>query len=511
MYGAVANDDSVEITTTAATTTAYRKESNKFTYFLMGAFGGLVVALAASHFYQNENEPFHPTPSSSTGSLMKPSLSQRGASLGLVREDLPLFAKATEDAFDPQLNPQGYLVMLVAENKLMWKEMAKKIEDTQAARPIPQWIFNYGAMTGEVSFKQAMAKTMQHWIKAPVNPDNLQFQDGAGSMLSQISFILTDPGDAVLTAAPGYMAFAIDFKIYAGANIQWIHSDAENGYVPTVEQLDQGYSKAVEAGNRPRIFVICQPQNPTGVIFSKEDMSTMIDWALSRQLHIVSDEIYALSTFPGYHTISAADIMHEKYPNRTDFMGEYVHVIAGLSKDWGMSGFRIGSLFSHNVDVLAALDAIGYYHSPSRYTQFALQGIFDDDEFVRWYISENRKRLHETYQALGTALSLIDVPLLPSHGGIFGWADFSAYILEGQTEYDLWIELFDKAKIALTSGKSCEANKPGLFRIVYGWPEGGVYAMEELGRRLVSWKAAREATDHIYLAVDHPLKDILAS
>jgi aspartate/methionine/tyrosine aminotransferase len=401
--------------------------------------------------------------------------------------------------------------MLVAENKLMSKEMARKIEQVQAARPIPTRIFNYGSMGGDLGFKQSMAAMMQHWIDAPVHPDFLQFQDGAGPMLSQIAFILTDPGDAVLTAAPGYMAFASDFGTYAGAKFYWIDTDADQGFIPTIQQLNDGYSRAVKAGNPPRIFVICQPQNPTGVVYSKDTMMTLIDWALSKNLHVVSDEIYALSTFPGYHTTSAADVMHAKHPNHTNFLGTNVHVVAGLSKDWGMSGFRVGSLFSHNIDLLNALETVGYYSSPSRYTQFLLQGIFDDHEFVTWYIAENRRRLYETYQALEAALSLIQVPLLPSQGAIFAWADFSAYILEGQTERDLWIELFDKTKVALTSGQSCQSSKPGMFRIVYGWPEGGVTAMEELGHRLVQWKADREASSaRIYLAVEHPMDELLS-
>ena len=109
------------------------------------------------------------------------------------------------------------------------------------------------------------------------------------------------------------------------------------------------------------------------------------------------------------------------------------------------------------------------------------------------YIEENRRRLYETYQALEEALKLINVPLVPAQGTIFAWADFSKYLKEGQTEKELWMELFNDAKIALTTGESCFGEKPGMFRIVYTWPEGGPEAMREFGRRLVQWKANREA------------------
>ena len=420
-------------------------------------------------------------------------VSQRGSTLKAVRDDISLFMKGIQDAYHPTDNPHGYLVMLVAENKLMWKEMAQKLEQVQASNPLPSWIFNYGDMGGEDGFKQSMADMMQHWIQAPVNKTYLRFQDGAGSVLGQIAFALTDPGDGVLTPAPGYIAFEADFGMYTGAKLHWISTRAEKGYVPTEVELNEGYDRSVAAGNPPRILIICQPQNPTGVVYSKSDMEFMMNWALDKGLHVVSDEIYALSTFPGYQTTSAADIMREKSPDSETYLGDRVHVVAGLSKDWGMSGFRVGSLFTHNAQLLTAIDTIGYYQSVSRYTQFALTGVFSDHDFVSWYIEENRRRLYETYQALKDALDLIQVPLFPSQGAIFAWADFSSYILDGQSEKELWMELFNDAKIALTSGESCIASKPGMFRIVYGWPEGGTVAMKELGHRLVKWKAHREA------------------
>jgi aspartate/methionine/tyrosine aminotransferase len=422
------------------------------------------------------------------------SLSYRGQSLKSVRDDIPYFVTGKNDAYHPTENPDGYLVMLIAENKLMWKEMAKKIEQVQASGPLPEWIFNYGDFGGDKLFKASMAKLMQHWINGPVDPNYLRFQAGAGAILAQLSYILTDPGDGVLTTAPDYPAFAGDFGIYGGAKLHVADTDAANGYAPTTEQLDDCFEKSTAAGNPPRIFVICQPNNPTGVVYPKEDMDSMVDWALKKGLHVVSDEIYALSTLPGYNTSSAADVMWKRQPHEERYLGDRVHVVHGLSKDWGMSGFRVGSLFSHNSQLLNAMDMIGYYPGVSSYAQHALTGVFQDEEFVSWYIEENQRRLYETYQALEEALDLIDVQLVPSQGAIFAWANFSSYIQEGQTEKDLWMELFNDARVALTSGESCLASKPGMFRIVYGWPEGGTEAMKEFGRRLVKWKAAREET-----------------
>ena len=175
-----------------------------------------------------------------------------------------------------------------------------------------------------------------------------------------------------------------------------------------------------------------------------------------------------------------------------NYLGDYVHIVAGLSKDWGMSGFRVGSLLTHNANVLQAMDLLGYYQSVSQYTQLMLTRVFNDHGWVDAYVVENQKRLLEIYDALKEALTLVDVPVMESQGGLFAWADFSSYLKDGQTEQELWRELFDIAKVALTTGQSCNADKPGWFRIVYAWPEGGTAAMQELGKRLVKWKTERE-------------------
>ena len=154
-------------------------------------------------------------------------------------------------------------------------------------------------------------------------------------------------------------------------------------------------------------------------------------------------------------------------------------------------GFRVGSLFSHNEKLLQALDMIGYYPMVSQYTQFTLTHVLSDDAWMDWYISENQQRLFDTHQALVEALDRIQVPVLPSKGALFAWADFSSLLKDGQTEKDLWLELFHDAKTIFTTGESCTESKPGMFRVVYPWPEGGPIAMKALGDRLVEWKNQR--------------------
>lgn len=433
------------------------------------------------------------TPQSSvpTVQMARPDpISTRGRGIKSIRDDFVLFQECSLNAFDPIKNPNGCLSMVVAENNLMKEVLHKRLTSVQSrvlSDSNSQWIFNYGDMGGQYQLKEAMARLFQRWIDAPVDPNMVRIQDGAGSMLSQISYILGDTNDTILVTAPFYSAFANDFGVYGHLKL---HACLDASYEPiNRQQLDECYKSTP---TKPRIFVLCSPHNPTGIVYSYESMKSMVLWAIDKGMHVVSDEIYALSVFPGEQTTSAATIMSEvSNQNQTYYLGDYVHIVAGLSKDWGMSGFRVGTLFSHNAKLLKALDVIGYYQSLSQYTQAALIQLFVDDEWIDSYVSKNQARLHETYVALKESLDLIGVPVKEAKGGLFAWADFSMYLKDGQTETELWLELYQNESILFTTGESCTAEKPGLFRIVYAWPHGGPLAMKELGRRLVGWKANR--------------------
>lgn len=441
--------------------------------------------------------------SATTSSSSWSTLSNRGQSIHPVRHDIELFMKAAADPYHPVNNTGGYLVMLVAENRLMYDELADKLEQVVATTKPPEWSFDYGDMTGQADFKRAIADMMESsWVQAPVADDaSLTIQAGAGSVLDSLSWILADAGDAVLTMGPAYAAFDADFGLKGQVNLHVAPTSASNNYEPTLEDLERVYQEALQAGQSPRILVICQPNNPTGAVYSAAAMRRMIFWALSKDnMHVVSDEIYGNSVFPGVHVTSAAQIMYEEYNDErggaddanTTYLGDRVHIVAGMSKDWGMSGFRVGSLLTHNSALQQALSISSYYVSASQYTQWTLTSMLQDTVWRDWYLAENKRRLEATFRALQEALALIDVRVYEhTEGALFAWADFSGLLQEGQTEQEMWMELFEDAKILFTLGESFYGDKPGMFRVVYPWPKGGIVAMQELGRRLVQWKNAR--------------------
>jgi aspartate/methionine/tyrosine aminotransferase len=131
-----------------------------------------------------------------------------------------------------------------------------------------------------------------------IQPNHVAFGSGASSLLSHLAQSLAEEGDAVLIPAPYYAAFDGDLRINAGCIAVPVHSkDPTIG--PTVDDLEQAATWAEDKGLRVAILLITNPNNPLGTIYPPEMMKSSIEWARSRKIHTVVDEIYALSTHDG--------------------------------------------------------------------------------------------------------------------------------------------------------------------------------------------------------------------
>jgi len=98
-------------------------------------------------------------------------LSQRGVvSMTPVRDDLEEFFAAWSDPYHPTQNPEGYLVLLVAENKLSWDMLQRRLDADSKERGIERWVAGYGDFRGEERFRTVLAKMMQNtFVQAPVD------------------------------------------------------------------------------------------------------------------------------------------------------------------------------------------------------------------------------------------------------------------------------------------------------------------------------------------------------
>jgi len=274
---------------------------------------------------------------------------------------------------------------------------------------------------------------------------------------------LAEDGDAVLVPAPYYAAFDTDTKFLAGCVTVPVQcDDATAG--PTVAELENAAKSAESRGLRPRMIIVTNPTNPLGTIYSREVMKETIEWARGRNIHTIVDEVYGLSTHErfGHGFESALKTLDNN-------LGDDVHHLWALSKDFGASGFRIGTLYTQNDRLLSAISNLNIFSTVSHPTQMIIAEVLADDVFVNWFLDEARERIRPSYELCARKLESMVVPFVRPKAGIFVYADFSALLpsptFEGEARFAKLVQ--EAAHVVMTPGNSQHDRKPGMFRICY--------------------------------------------
>lgn len=400
-----------------------------------------------------------PDAAATTLGVVKYQLSRRGA--GLIEEaPLPEYIKCHWDnrdaAYDPVSNPDGYIGLCVAENKLVWDLLEPRLA---AGRDVEPESFGYQDMVGAPRFRAVLADFLGKRLAGRrVDPDHLAVLSGAGSVLETLFYVLTDPGDGVLVPTPSYAAFWPDLETRDEAVIIPVHSSSEDGFELTVRDLDA----AVAGSERPvRALLYTNPNNPLGRVDDPAKVEEVLNWGRDNGLHVVLDEVYALSVFGEKPFVSGARLKPR--------LDDWLHVIWAFSKDFAASGLRVGVLMSENESVVKAVDALAYWSAVSGDTQSLLADMLADETWVDGFIAENQRRLGNAYRSAAGALDQHGIPYVPAEAGFFFLVDVRGLMDEVSWEAEdrLWRRLVDEFKLNLTPGSACHCAEPGFMRLVF--------------------------------------------
>jgi aspartate/methionine/tyrosine aminotransferase len=227
--------------------------------------------------------------------------------------------------------------------------------------------------------------------------------------------------------------------------------------------------------------LITNPSNPLGVIFGKEVILNAIAWARKRKVHTIMDEIYALSTHRKYgHGFESVIRLLDNQ------LGDDVHFVWSISKDFGASGLRFGVVYSQNETFMNGLANLNIFSGVSNPIQMVVSELLTDDDFVDLYLDESRARLRQSYLLCVEKLEEMVLPFVPAEAGQFVYVDFSSLLPAKTMEWEQRLsQLFiDHGRLILTPGESQRERMPGMFRICYAWvtPEVLKIGMERLSR-----------------------------
>lgn len=438
--------------------------------------------------------------------------------------------------YHPTDAPDGALQLSVAENQMLEDLLVPALRKFAAAKGNDDGIeglfhadqIYYQQTHGRVGLRTAMAKYLERILKiAPgqkLDLEGMVLGAGCNAVLENICFCLTEPGDAVLLPTPYYAAFEFDLVARAALNIVPVntmafHSDAsaddaaaaaavndgnnsipKSMYYPNRASLDAAYEQARANGTEPKILLLSHPNNPLGVCYPPSVIKECIDWAREKKVHLVSDEIYAGSVYEqknaetGEDTFkSALALAATNSGNEDDVglgLGPYIHFVYALSKDFALSGLRVGVAYSENEEIRLPLQKLNDLCQISSQTQLTVEEMLSaqaDTVDSLWstdsFLPENHTRIRKRSNRLQACLNECGIPFLAGDSGLFLWMDFSQFLppsseegsspLEASEESKdvreraLYLELMQEFGLLFTPGRSMRNELPGFFRCVF--------------------------------------------
>jgi aspartate/methionine/tyrosine aminotransferase len=390
---------------------------------------------------------------------MSSTLSARG--LGLIGDDpLPPYLAAhfehRNDRWSPT-NRDGYIGLCVAENKLVWDLLRPRLS---AARDgLPHDAICYDEMTGSRRFREQLSAFMGRTFLGREFPaEQIAVLAGTGSVLEILFHNIADPGDAVLVPTPSYAGFWMDLETRDQLRIVPVHTRADEGFRLTPDLLDAAYDGA---GTTVAALLYTNPDNPKGTVAPAAEIEMVVEWSRRRGIHLVIDEVYALSIHGMTPFVSAAQLVPS--------LGDTIHLLWAFSKDFGASGLRCGVLITENEELMSAMGALGYWALVSGDTQHLLGEMISDTTWVDGYLSQMQAGLRDAYAIAATALDAARIAHLPAEGGFFLLVDLRDHLAEPTWEAEgaLWRRFVDEAKVNLTPGSACRIGEPGFMRLCF--------------------------------------------
>ncbi|KMS99160.1 hypothetical protein BVRB_2g047390 [Beta vulgaris subsp. vulgaris] len=467
-----------------------------------GLILGSIIPCALFYFFQlylkknrnnnnNNNSPSSPPTLSPTSSNLelhrsssRPSLSSARCSLGPARissrasglarpNDSPYYMgldRARQDAYHQVDNPNGVIQLGLAENLLSLDLIEKWVSENWDGSIINggelgiNGIATYQPFDGLMDLKVAMADFMSKVMgDVSFDPSQLVLTSGATPAVEILCFCLADHGNALLIPAPYYAGFDRDL-VRTGVELIPVHCRSSDDFTLTIPALDQAYNNARKRGQKVRGILFSNPCNPVGNLLSRDALYSLLDFAREKNIHIISDELFAGSTYESSKFVSMAEIVESE-----DLDKNRVHIIYGLSKDLSLPGFRVGAIYTSNENVLAAAKKLARFSSISAPTQRLVVSMLSDKKFIEDYMKTNTKRLKRVHDSFVAGLDQLGIPCARSEGGLFCWSDFSGLIkpYNEKGELDLWDKLLTVGKVNLTPGSAFHCIEPGWFRCCF--------------------------------------------
>ncbi|ABY22725.1 aspartate aminotransferase [Renibacterium salmoninarum ATCC 33209] len=185
----------------------------------------------------------------------------------------------------------------------------------------------YSPAAGLPELREAIAAQTLRDSGYAVEPSQVLVTNGGKQAVYEAFATLLDPGDEVLAPGPFWTTYPEAIRLADGVPVE-VFAGADQGYLVTIEQLEAALTP------KTKVLLFVSPSNPTGAVYSPEQTRAIGQWAASKGLWVVSDEIYQHLTYDGVPFTSIAAAAPE--------LGDKVILVNGVAKTYAMTGWRVG-------------------------------------------------------------------------------------------------------------------------------------------------------------------------
>jgi aspartate aminotransferase len=231
-----------------------------------------------------------------------------------------------------------------------------------AIRNFKDKVVAYSHSAGNLSYRK---KLVEYYKENNINieADDIIIGAGASEAILFAMQSCMDEGDEIIIPEPFYANYN-GFATNAGVKVIPINSNIEDGFaLPPIADFEKAITKKTKA------IMLCNPNNPTGYLYSKEELEVVRDLVKKYDLFLISDEVYREFTYDGHKHFSVMNL---------DGLEENVILIDSVSKRYSACGFRIGAMISKNKELMAtAMKFAQARLSPPSFGQVAAEAALD--------------------------------------------------------------------------------------------------------------------------------------
>ena len=323
-----------------------------------------------------------------------------------------------------------------------------------AIKAIENNFTRYTPASGTLELKQAVCDKMEKDTGLKYTTANVIICNGGKHALTNAFMAILNPGDEVIIPAPYWVSYPEMVKMADGIPV-YIETEEENNFKFTMDQLEAAFTP------KTRALVINTPSNPTGMVYTREELQEIADFAVKHEIYVIFDEIYEKLVYEGQHTNIAT---------LGDEIRKLTIIVNGMAKTYAMTGWRIGYAVAEAPVIKAMSNMQSHATSnPNSIAQSAsVEALTGDQSFIDQMKAEYIKRRDYMVKRIN---SIEGLSCREPHGafyifmnvkGVLGKEHYGRMI---HTAHELCEDILDRALVAMVPSEGFGLD--GYVRLSY--------------------------------------------